>query len=78
DCGFRPLDDHPVLGLGHEPYSERRYYWGADGGRSILAALRAPLQAEIDAGRVELRLNTRVTALLTDAAGTVTGVRIAS
>lgn len=78
DCGFKPLDDHPVLGLGHEPYSERRYYWGADGGRSILAALRAPLQAEIDAGRVELRLNTRVTSLLTDAAGAVTGVRIAS
>ncbi len=78
DCGFEPLPEHPILGLGHEPYSARRYYWGRDGGRSILAALRAPLQQQIDAGRVELQLNTRVTALLTDATGGVTGVRITS
>ncbi|MEZ5460072.1 MAG: FAD-binding protein [Steroidobacteraceae bacterium] len=78
DCGFEPLPEHPVLGLAHEPYSERRYYWGRDGGRSILAVLRAPLQQQIDAGRIDLRLNTRVTALLTDAEGGVTGVRIAS
>ena len=26
DSGFEPLPEHPVLGLAHEPYSERRYY----------------------------------------------------
>ena len=24
--GFTPLENHPVLGNAHEPYSERRYY----------------------------------------------------
>ncbi len=78
ESGFEPLPEHPVLGLGHEPYSERRYCWGKDGGRSILAVLRRQLQPELDAGRVELRLNTPVTALLTDAAGAVIGVRVKS
>lgn len=78
DSGFEALPDHPVLGLGHEPYSQRRYCWGKDGGRSILAVLRAQLQPHLDAGEIELRLMTPVTALLTDAAGAVVGVRVKS
>ena len=78
DSGFEVLPEHPVLGLGHEPYSQRRYCWGRDGGRSILAVLRRQLQPELDSGRVELRLMTPVTALLTDDAGAVVGVRVKS
>ena len=34
--GFEPLPGHPVNGEAHEPYSKPRYYWGAEGGRSIM------------------------------------------
>jgi len=76
DKGFRPLPDHPVLGQGHEPYSERRYYWAANGGRDILAVLRAELAPHLASGRVDLLLGTPVTALLTDDAGSVEAVRV--
>jgi fumarate reductase flavoprotein subunit len=78
EIGLQPLPEHPVLGLGHEPYSQKRYYWAKNGGRDILAVLRPELQKEIDSGRVDLRLMTPVTALLTDDAGAVQGVRVKS
>lgn len=78
DRGFRPLDEHPILGLGHEPYSERRYYWGAEGGRTILATLRQDFDPLVAERKVDLLLETPVTALLTDDAGRVEGVRIRS
>ncbi len=75
DNGFVPLDEHPVMGHAHEPYAERRYYWGVDGGLTILETLRRPLQTQIDAGRVTLKLSTEVTALVTDKQGGVVGVK---
>ncbi|MGA0020434.1 MAG: FAD-dependent oxidoreductase [Steroidobacteraceae bacterium] len=78
DRGFAPLDEHPILGLGHEPYSERRYYWGAEGGRTILATLRRDFDPLVTSGKVDLLLQTPVTALLTNDAGAVEGVRIQS
>ena len=63
---------------GHEPYSRKRYYWGAEGGRSILAVLRREFERERAAGRIDLRLQTPVSALLTDSAGAVRGVRVKS
>lgn len=78
DRGFVPLPEHPILGLGHEPYSERRYYWGAEGGRTILATLRRDFDPLVSQRKVDLLLETPVTALLTDDAGRVEGVRIKS
>lgn len=78
DIGLQPLPDHPVLGLGHEPYSQKRYYWAKNGGRDILAVLRPQLQPLVDSGRVDLRLMTPATALLTNEAGAVEGVRVKS
>jgi fumarate reductase flavoprotein subunit len=78
DGGFKPLPDHPVLGQGHEPYSEKRYYWGADGGRTILAMLRPALAPHVASGRVSILLSSPVTALLTDDAGAVEAVRVKS
>ncbi|MDA0369421.1 MAG: FAD-dependent oxidoreductase [Proteobacteria bacterium] len=75
DNGFVPLDEHPVLGKAHEPYSERRYYWGIDGGLTILETLRGPFQAQVDAGQVAVKLSTEVTALVTDTKGAVVGVK---
>ena len=78
DRGFAPIDEHPILGLGHEPYSERRYYWGAEGGRTILATLRRDFDPLVTSGKVDLLLQTPVTALLTSDAGAIEGVRIQS
>lgn len=75
DCGLRPMPGHPVMGLGHEFYSERRYYWGENGGRSILEVLARELEAERASGRIDLVLDSPVTALLRSDAGAIEGVR---
>ncbi|MEZ5500674.1 MAG: FAD-dependent oxidoreductase [Steroidobacteraceae bacterium] len=78
DLGLKPLPEHPILGAAHEPYSVARYAWGANGGRDILGVLTAPLAAQVAAGRIDLALDTSVTALLTDRDGAVSGVRVKS
>jgi fumarate reductase flavoprotein subunit len=78
DGGFEPLPGQPVFGDAHEPYLTRRYVWGAEGGRAILAVLRRELEPELAKGRVELKLDTPATALLVSDAGAVEGVRVKS
>ena len=72
--GFQPLPDHPVKGQAHEPYSLKRYVWGEDLGKSILAVLKPVFEKAVDSGRVKLKLNTRVTKLVLDENGAVTGL----
>lgn len=78
-AGLVPLPGHPEKGEapGRDGYSVARYLWGAEGGRSILAVIRKELAPEIESGRITLQLSTRVTGLLTDDSGAVTGVRAA-
>ncbi len=76
DEGFEPLPGHPVMGNAHEPYSRRRYYWGARGGlalRDVLVPLVEALAAE---GRIEVRLGHEAVDLVTDGSGLVTGVTV--
>jgi fumarate reductase flavoprotein subunit len=75
--GLTPLPDHPVTGdsPGRPAYTVPRYFWGAEAGRSLLAAIAPQLAPEIEAGRLRLQLSTRATRLLTDATGAVIGVR---
>ena len=75
DLGFAPAPGTPVAGEAHEAYSTRRYLWGANKGLSILEALRPTHDRLVRDGRIDLRLQTRMTRLLTDAKGTVSGVR---
>ncbi|MBK6599577.1 MAG: FAD-binding protein [Proteobacteria bacterium] len=76
DAGLTPLAEHPVTGHGGRPgYSVPRYIWDKDRGRAILAILRRELAPLLAAGSVVLQLDTRVTALVTDAAGAVSGAR---
>jgi len=75
DCGFEPLAGHPVMGLGHEFYSQRRYYWGEKAGRSILEVLVRQFEAERAHGRIDLVLDSPVTALLRSDSGAIEGVR---
>ncbi len=74
DHGLGVHDEHPVTGTNHEPYSQPRYAWGKDDGRSIIRILSAQLQPHIDAGRVSVSLRTKVTELIQAPDGTVTGV----
>lgn len=72
--GFVPLAGQPITGTTHDPYSQPRYAWGADGGRSILKVLNEQLQPHIDSGRVHLLLQHEVTQLLTTRNGSVRGI----
>ena len=72
--GLKPLPEHPVLGMAHEPYSARRYAWGKDGGMSILEVLEPMALAEEKTGRLTIQRGTRVRELLTKN-GAVVGVR---
>jgi fumarate reductase flavoprotein subunit len=74
DHGLVVHPEHPVIGTTHEPYTRARYVWGMEGGRSILAVLRAQLAPEIAAGRITVLTDTRATALLQDGDGTVRGL----
>ncbi|MEU8192244.1 FAD-dependent oxidoreductase [Microbispora amethystogenes] len=73
--GYEVLPDHPVQGQNHEPYSTPRYYWGPEAGRSILAALLPPFEAERAKGGITLLLETEVVALRQED-GAVTGVTV--
>lgn len=77
DKGLDVYPTHPETGTTHEPYSRARYAWGKSGGRSILRILNEELQPQIDAGRVKVLFNTKVTGLTKNAAGAVTGVEVA-
>jgi fumarate reductase flavoprotein subunit len=74
DRGLDMLPEHPIKGLAHEPYSKPRYYWGEKMGLSILEVLLRELQPELQRGAVAVHTSTRVTELIQDADGAVTGV----
>lgn len=71
DEGFEMAPGMPQIFHGHEAYSIPRTYWGVDRGLSILAVLRRALDPLLAEGLVELRLNTRSAALLSDDDGVV-------
>jgi fumarate reductase flavoprotein subunit len=76
-AGLEPLPGHPVTGEspGRPMYSVRRYLWGRNEGRDILAAINRELAPELASGRIVTQLATRATELLTDERGAVEGVR---
>jgi fumarate reductase flavoprotein subunit len=80
DKGLVPLPDHPVTGEspGRPGYGVPRYLWGAAEGRALLAVVERELAPEVAGGRVTLQLDSRVTELITDTSGAVTGVRAMS
>lgn len=72
--GFQPLPDHPVKGWGHEPYREKRYYWGPEGGISVKNVLVPIVEDLARQGRIAIGLGQDVERLLTDDGGAVCGV----
>jgi fumarate reductase flavoprotein subunit len=75
DLGFKPAPGTPVAGEAHEAYSTRRYLWGSNKAVSILDTLKPVHDRLVQQRKIDLRLQHRLTSLLTDARGAVTGVR---
>ncbi|WP_292051133.1 MULTISPECIES: FAD-dependent oxidoreductase [unclassified Brevundimonas] len=74
DQGFDVDPACPVDGVGHEPYSRARYYWGLQGGASVRKVLVGAVEKAVSEGRLQVRLQHRATRLLTDDTGAVIGV----
>ncbi len=74
DIGFQPAPGTPVAGEAHEAYATRRYLWGTRQAISILEVLRPVHERWVKSGGIELRLQHRMTELLTDERGAVIGV----
>ena len=74
DHGLDVHDEHPVRGTNHEPYTNPRYAWGKERGRSLLRVLETQLRPHIESGQVTVHINTQVTELLQASDGSITGV----
>jgi fumarate reductase flavoprotein subunit len=69
DNGLQVLPEHPVIHYGHEPYETPRTYWAEEGGLAVWKVLAPMLEDAVAAGRVDLRLSTRLVALARDEGG---------
>lgn len=74
DQGFDVDPACPVDGVGHEPYSRARYYWGRQGGASLRAVLIPLAETAVAEGRLSIRLGHEALKIMADADGAVTGV----
>jgi fumarate reductase flavoprotein subunit len=74
DLGFQPAPGTPVAGEAHEAYSTRRYLWGTNKAVSILDTLKPVHDRLVQAGQIDLRLQHRMSRLITNARGAVIGV----
>jgi fumarate reductase flavoprotein subunit len=74
EVGVEFTPESPFFEDDHDHYSAKRTYMGPEYARSLLHPLRAELDARIARGNIELRLNTRVTRLITNDRDEVTGV----
>ena len=72
--GFKSLDDHPVKGNGHEPYTNDRYYWGKGGGRDVVDVLVPKIMEKVNSGEIDLHLETEAIELIQTHNGAVTGI----
>jgi fumarate reductase flavoprotein subunit len=73
DNGFEMADDVPQIDYQHEAYSVARTYWGKDRGKSLAKFFEPLLRAEHN---ITLMLSTRMTGLVSEPDGTVTGLRL--
>jgi fumarate reductase flavoprotein subunit len=74
DCGFKPIETHPVTGTTHEPYSRARYVWARDGGRAILDVLNAQLAPHVASGRITVLTNHSAVELVQRRSSAISGL----
>ena len=75
DLGFELAPETPVAGMVHEPYSTRRYVWGHEQAISILKIIEPVHRELVASGAIDLRLQTRMTGLITSSSGGAIGVK---
>ena len=75
DLGFPFPDDQPIIYYGHDPYTTPRTYWGTELGVSILNVVKPRLEELVAAGKIDLRLEHRLTDLIVEGERVV-GVRV--
>ena len=78
DLGLELAPETPVAGMVHEPYRTRRYVWGHEQAISILKVIEPVHRDMVASGAIDLRLQTRMTGLITSASGGVIGVKAVS
>ncbi len=78
DLGLVVDPAHPVIHYGHEPYAIPRTYWAAEGGLSVLKVLGPLAERTARERDLTIRTATRMSQLLRDDAGRVTGVEVES
>ena len=78
DLGLELSPETPVAGMVHEPYTTRRYVWGHEQAISILKVIEPMHREMVASGSIDLRLQTRMTGLITSASGSVIGVEAES
>lgn len=64
ELGLRFPERMPIVYYGHEPYATPRTAWGREMGISILGVLRTLFEDLLDGGRIDLRLEHRMSKLL--------------
>jgi fumarate reductase flavoprotein subunit len=64
--GWTPIPEAPVIHPGHEAYNLPRTYWAQNQGKDLAAALVGEVEALTREGKIEVRLNTRMTKLVAD------------
>ncbi|MCY4156510.1 MAG: FAD-dependent oxidoreductase [Gammaproteobacteria bacterium] len=74
EIGFSPMEGHPVMTGGHEPYLARRYLWSEHNGVAILKVLLKPFFEQVRGGSVEFLIRTDALELIQDSQGSVRGV----
>jgi fumarate reductase flavoprotein subunit len=76
--GLHIGDDQPSINAAHEPYDRERIYSPPRGGLAYLDCLVPVVEELIAAGKVVLRLSTRMTELVTNEDQAVVGLRTVS
>ena len=76
ELGYEPFPHMPVAGGAHEPYLTKRYYWAETAAVAIHDVLKPVHDKLVASGKIDLRLNTRMTGIVTDASGAALGVTV--
>lgn len=72
--GFTVMDNHPVMGGGHEPFLTRRYQWNKDGAKAFQNIMDPMVEQAVADGRLKVLLDTGAVDLIQDPDGAVRGV----
>jgi fumarate reductase flavoprotein subunit len=78
ELGLQVGNDQPSINAAHEPYERARIYSPPRGGLAHIDCLSPVMEALVASGKVDLRLSTRMTELVTDTDGAVVGLRTVS